>query len=75
MNIRQRIEKAASFLEQYEDETNGLLMGTSEIAQGLRELLKGMAVEEDNYGQLVIYTGLMRGPNGTLVDFIDEEER
>lgn len=31
-------------------------------------------VEEDNYGQLVIYTGLMRGPDGTLVDHIDEEE-
>ena len=31
----------------------------------------GMVVEKDNYGQFVIYTGLMEDKNGNTVDWTD----
>lgn len=36
--------------------------------------LDGDLSEDDNQGQIVIYTGLMHGENGELVDFDPDEE-
>ena len=33
----------------------------------------GMAIEKDNQGQFVIYTGLMEDKNGNTVDWTDIE--
>ena len=34
----------------------------------------GFSIEEDNYGQIIIYTGLQENENGSLEEF-EEEDR
>lgn len=43
--------------------------------QDLMSQVPGSEMGEDLDGQLVIYTGKMEGPNGTLLDFAEEMKK
>lgn len=49
-------------------------MKTKELEIAIANLIPGASIEKDNYGQIVIYTGLMIGLDDELVDFLESNE-
>lgn len=45
-----------------------------ELETAIANLIPGASIEKDNYGQIIIYTGLMVGMNNELVDFLETDE-
>ena len=43
--------------------------GTDHLLQVILQMMPNATIEEDNYGQIVIHTGLCENPIGYLVDF------
>lgn len=44
-----------------------------ELCQAIRNVLPAAQIEEDNYGQIIIYTDLMES-KGEIVKFEEEED-
>ena len=49
-------------------------MNLSELDQRISEIIPSAAFEKDNYGQVLIYTGLVENEAGQLVDFDPDTE-
>ena len=50
-------------------------MTYDQLEQRIREILPSAEFGEDNYGQIIVYTGLVEKPDtDELADFEDEDE-
>lgn len=47
---------------------------TDDLLRVLLTILPGATIDEDNEGQIIVYTDKMEDANGNLKDFVYEEE-